>query len=75
MSEQAERCDGCQFWMKAEQDDIVPSAIVWLGHCRRYPPTRGRLRTKDGDITAHEFPVTYEFEWCGEHKPKPAALT
>ena len=38
--------------------------------CHRYPPTPDPSHTgPPGSPGAYSYPVTYAWDWCGEHQP------
>jgi len=52
-------CSTCTHFER--DDDGQVNADLWLGKCRRYPPT--------GKLTNNKptFPSTLSNEWCGEY--------
>lgn len=63
-------CGTCRFWRG-------PIGSNDGGWCRRYAPrplTIAEYRDDDVETPSFvrevEFPITEEWEWCGEHEPK-----
>jgi hypothetical protein len=62
-----DRCKICKFWKNIwhEQPDI--------GRCVRHSPSEVLLpREKKEDMKKYMaiWPITYNFDWCGEFQPK-----
>lgn len=51
------RCNGCIHWVEIPEKTFV-------GECRRYPP-------KPQEKLKHVvWPVTNDYDWCGEYESK-----
>lgn len=68
-------CKDCRYWYC--DDDTMGVTSSHLRECRRQPPTYyadvNRLPADDNDLFGH-WPVTFDDNWCGEHKPSKAEL-
>lgn len=65
--EREERCEECRFW-HSEHDD--------KGVCRRYPPVVAATKRQQeiGETFEGWFPVTEDWQWCGEFQRIPLPL-
>ncbi len=65
-------CDKCRWWKKDDDEDNC------YGLCRRYAPSpvMADINAIDYKTAAWSWPVTEDWEWCGEFtkKPKPLRL-
>lgn len=61
-------CRNCRFWRCLTEEILEDSE----GECRRYPPIliedKSSIAYKKYDSHSSEFPMTSEYEWCGEFK-------
>jgi hypothetical protein len=55
------RCETCRWWGAQRPGGIAIRSGAGL--CRRFPPN------PQPDFTIDPFPVTFSFDWCGEHSP------
>lgn len=62
------KCAKCFFWQTLKngyptvENNVRGRIGDNIGECRFNPPA--------GSIVEQEWPVTYEFDWCGEFKPR-----
>jgi len=69
-------CDDCRFWCALPEGDPIESGPYVVtgdgtGLCRRYPPvgvrsTGSRLEDTADVAGAAGWPITWNFDWCGE---------
>lgn len=78
------RCDSCRFWVRVDDDDLSgedrDSLLVMaddadrviVGECRRLPPqvAVGPSSPVCVRVDASGWPLTNEWEWCGEWQAK-----
>lgn len=63
-----ESCSNCKFWKinfkHGERYD---------GFCRRYPPDKIEPQQRNSDLDGVEWQhtITWEDDWCGDHKQVP----
>jgi len=50
------RCETCMWWMRKARIEPMREDQPWPGRCRRHAPMLGG------------FPVTFDTDWCGDHK-------
>lgn len=62
MTAQEETCKTCRFWKLFQ----VSSHRAPVGGCHRFPPTQ----LMQGSRNYYDFPMTDEWVWCGEWRPK-----
>lgn len=77
-------CDTCHWWHLldpdgegVEADGGYKVSDVGTGRCRRYPPKLRRgpnFETDSSDAAgAAIWPITWDEDWCGEHRPVTVA--
>ena len=65
------KCEDCKFW----DQDFGRMITEHEGICRRYPPKNSTIETREGEcVNDNEYPVTAEWEWCGEFKRTGVAM-
>jgi len=65
------RCCSCRWFVPDNHlDPEQPAPMIWLGQCRRYPPSLLLDDQEPGDPWS--FPVVEECSHCGEHQMRPA---
>lgn len=83
-------CRTCPYWDKADcwvdnaiQHDDEPNAefiarAIDEGlvrcECHRFPPAILSRQQRDEQTCSSDYPVTIDFEWCGEHPDFPAYI-
>jgi hypothetical protein len=60
------KCKTCKWWDWERHDGIYVPA-----KCRRFPPVK--MRDDEPRIGRGIWPLTTEFDWCGEHEPDERA--
>ena len=72
-----ERCETCKFWERGSTYRIAPyghqpERVAWTAAATgKYQIQEGECRIAAPYRCGGNFPITYEFQGCGEHQPEP----
>lgn len=72
-----ERCETCKFWERGSTYRIAPyghqpERVAWTAAATgKYQIQEGECRIVAPYRCGGNFPITYEFQGCGEHQPEP----